>query len=196
MNRSSRCIVVLAAAVVLVASSATVASAEPTPTVPPLVVPLPNAAVAAWVVQDILAPIEEVKGTVEDARFVTSSVDGSSTEIGGSEFILKADVMFGYNKANLTIKAKAMLTDVAAKLKASQATTVVVTGHTDADGDGAYNMVLSRKRAKAVRAYLSSALPAGTKILAVGKGETQPRASNATKKGRALNRRVDIKIPQ
>ena len=72
---------------------------------------------------------------------------------------------------------------------------ITVTGHTDSFGGDSANFELSRRRAEAVRSYLIDvAKMPGYRISAVGYGETQPVASNATEEGRARNRRIDLFI--
>ena len=56
------------------------------------------------------------------------------------------------------------------------------------------NQKLSEARANAVREYLISAEVDGTRLSAVGKGESQPIASNDTKDGKAYNRRIELHI--
>ena len=71
---------------------------------------------------------------------------------------------------------------------------VIATGHTDSVGTDAYNQKLSERRAAAVKDYLvSKGIPAA-KVTTVGKGESQPVATNKTKEGRQKNRRVDIEF--
>jgi OOP family OmpA-OmpF porin len=71
---------------------------------------------------------------------------------------------------------------------------VIATGHTDSIGTERYNQKLSERRAAAVKAYLvSKGIPA-SKITTIGKGETQPVATNKTAAGRQKNRRVDIEF--
>jgi OOP family OmpA-OmpF porin len=69
----------------------------------------------------------------------------------------------------------------------------IVEGHTDNVGADAYNMNLSKERAKAVMDYLVSKGVPATKISSVGYGEEKPIASNETEEGRSKNRRVEIK---
>lgn len=73
-------------------------------------------------------------------------------------------------------------------------TQLAVVGHTDATGSDAYNQQLSERRAQAVQQYLLSKGVIPERIQAFGRGESQPRASNATPEGRTLNRRVEIII--
>jgi len=71
---------------------------------------------------------------------------------------------------------------------------VRITGHTDDIGSERDNQILSEGRANAVRDALISRGIAATRIEAVGKGENEPIADNATEEGRAKNRRVEFMI--
>ncbi len=106
---------------------------------------------------------------------------------------VNADVLFVVDKADVSAKGKASLQKAAAELKRLGAKgTVTVTGHTDSDGDDAYNLALSKRRAEAVVAVLQPMLGSGITLRAEGKGETEPVASNDSKAGKALNRRVSL----
>ena len=72
---------------------------------------------------------------------------------------------------------------------------VIIGGHTDSTGSESLNEHLSQQRADAVRQYFvaNETLPY-EKIIAVGYGSMRPIASNATRSGRAMNRRIDIII--
>jgi OmpA-OmpF porin, OOP family len=68
-------------------------------------------------------------------------------------------------------------------------------GHTDNVGDPAKNLDLSDRRAKAVQKYLTDkGVNAARLLSAQGKGDKEPIADNATKEGRAQNRRVEFKV--
>lgn len=71
---------------------------------------------------------------------------------------------------------------------------VAIEGHTDNVGDKTKNLDLSQKRANAVMAYLINKGVAASRLTATGYGDTQPIADNATKPGKAKNRRVDFKL--
>lgn len=73
-------------------------------------------------------------------------------------------------------------------------TTVTVIGHTDNVGSDAFNQTLSEKRAQSVLDYFASKNVNPVRLAAYGKGESSPRADNATEAGRALNRRVELLI--
>jgi OOP family OmpA-OmpF porin len=71
---------------------------------------------------------------------------------------------------------------------------VEVSGHTDATGADDYNQGLSERRANSVVAYLVSKDIDAGRLSAVGHGESMPVADNATKDGRAQNRRVELNV--
>jgi outer membrane protein OmpA-like peptidoglycan-associated protein len=71
---------------------------------------------------------------------------------------------------------------------------VEIEGHTDSDGGFEANDKLSQARADAVRSYLVKKGIAENRIRAVGYGYSRPRADNKTEKGKAQNRRIEIKL--
>ncbi len=72
--------------------------------------------------------------------------------------------------------------------------TIILTGHTDSEGDEFYNMKLSEARVNAVKRYLIGQGISERRIKAVYYGETMPLMDNSTEYGRARNRRVEINI--
>ena len=137
----------------------------------------------------VVFPVEELPREGENLVFPEANVDGSVV-VAGAEITLAADVFFDYNEYALTPRAVEELAAVAERLRAGSASLTVV-GHTDAKGSDADNLVLSRRRAEAVREHLQLLLP-GRSIEASGRGETEPVAENDTDEGRAANRRVVI----
>ena len=86
------------------------------------------------------------------------------------------------------------LDKIASVLNQYGKTTVTVIGHTDSVGSDAYNQALSERRAQAVLDYFASRNVNPIRLEAYGRGESEPRADNATEAGRALNRRVELWI--
>ena len=74
------------------------------------------------------------------------------------------------------------------------ALSIEILGHTDNVGEETDNQLLSENRAKAVKAYLIEKGCAPENITAIGFGEKEPVDNNETTKGRAQNRRVEIRI--
>jgi outer membrane protein OmpA-like peptidoglycan-associated protein len=72
--------------------------------------------------------------------------------------------------------------------------TLKLSGHTDNQGDAAKNMLLSEKRAKAVKKYLTTKGVKADRVIAEWFGQTVPVADNTTDAGRQKNRRVEMKV--
>lgn len=105
-----------------------------------------------------------------------------------------ADAFFDFDKSVLKPEGKAKLADLVSKLQGTDIEVIIATGHTDWTGTDAYNMKLSMRRAKAVKAFLvSKGIPAD-RVFTEGKGESQPVADNRTREGRAKNRRVEVEV--
>lgn len=73
-------------------------------------------------------------------------------------------------------------------------TIIEIMGHTDADGSDSYNLALSRRRADAVGDHLVTKGIQSMRIVTEGFGEQYPVASNDTADGKALNRRVELRL--
>ena len=106
---------------------------------------------------------------------------------------LANEVSFDVNSASVKPSFRPSLAKVAEVLK-SYDTRMTVVGHTDATGSESYNQQLSERRAQAVRSELIRDGVPAERLSAIGRGEGEPRADNATETGRAQNRRVEILI--
>ncbi|MEM8794648.1 MAG: OmpA family protein [Pseudomonadota bacterium] len=87
-----------------------------------------------------------------------------------------------------------VLNSVAVVLDRFDQSIVDVLGHTDSDGDDKFNFDLSERRAANVANYLVGQGLDPRRFAAQGFGENRPVATNATPEGKALNRRVEIRI--
>jgi len=103
---------------------------------------------------------------------------------------------FKFGKSDLTDEAKGKLASAVATLKSNpQGVSFALEGHADSTGPEAYNERLSLARAETVKRYLAEQhMVPLNKISVTGFGEKAPAASNATKEGRAENRRVVVKV--
>ncbi|YCK34166.1 OmpA family protein [Actinomadura sp. ATCC 39365] len=118
----------------------------------------------------------------------TTSVTESDQQV---ELALNTDVLFAFDKATLTARAKQTLQRVAERVRTEAQGPVRVVGHTDDVGDDTYNMDLSLRRAKAVQKALTG-LVAPVPLQVEGKGETEPAVRATSDAARARNRRVEV----
>jgi len=79
-------------------------------------------------------------------------------------------------------------------LKSNPNMIIQISGYTDNIGNEQYNLVLSEKRANAVKEYLSGRGIDKNRIIAKGYGSSSPKVSNDTEEGRAQNRRVEFTV--
>lgn len=109
---------------------------------------------------------------------------------------VKETIHFDSGRATIRPLSYPLLDEVGAVLEANpDLRCVEVAGHTDARGDDARNLALSRDRAAAVVGYLvARAGVASGRLSPVGYGETLPIDTNATDTGRARNRRVEFVV--
>jgi outer membrane protein OmpA-like peptidoglycan-associated protein len=103
-----------------------------------------------------------------------------------------AGVQFDNGKATIIKKSTPILDQVAKVMLENPTYNLAINGHTDNAGDPGKNLQLSIDRAKSVKAYLMGKGVAESRLTSNGYGDTQPKASNATAKGKALNRRVEF----
>lgn len=104
-------------------------------------------------------------------------------------------VTFHSGSAVLTENSEQILSELAIKLRQVGDTQYEVAGYTDSLGGSDTNQKLSQQRADAVVSYLKNDLFIGdARLSAVGYGESNPIADNATPEGRAKNRRVELQM--
>lgn len=107
---------------------------------------------------------------------------------------MNSEVSFDFNSSRLQPAFESSLEKVADILIRYPRTTIHIVGHTDNVGSEVYNQQLSEKRAKAVGFALEGRGVAASRIVATGRGESEPRTTNDTEAGRQLNRRVEMLI--
>jgi OOP family OmpA-OmpF porin len=100
---------------------------------------------------------------------------------------------FEFGKSTIRERSLPYLNKVA-DLLTKKGISLKLGGHTDAVGSETANMMLSKDRAEAIKTYLISKGANGSRIEAVGYGETQPIANNKTDAGRQQNRRVEFTL--
>jgi OOP family OmpA-OmpF porin len=115
--------------------------------------------------------------------------------INGNQMIMHLDVKFANNQAAVAGNYPAAIDRLATFMNTYPQTTVVLYGYASKIGTEAYNQKLSLRRAESVKSYLVGKGIAASRIQTEGKGTQEPIATNATKTGRAKNRRVQADVP-
>ncbi len=105
-------------------------------------------------------------------------------------------VTFPLNRAEVSDDARKVLDDALAPIVSeNKGVFFEIEGHTDGTGEPVYNEKLGEERAQAVRTYLHDQHKVAlNRIEVISYGEDKPVADNKTKDGRAMNRRVVIKV--
>jgi len=122
--------------------------------------------------------------------------NGTTVVNNGNQLLvtMPQDVLFATDSSAVRPDLQRDLYTLAGSLNRYPNTTVEVVGHTDADGDASYNQRLSQARANAVADVLIGAGVPRQRLVAYGRGEDMPIASNFTAEGKAKNRRVEFVI--
>lgn len=105
-------------------------------------------------------------------------------------------IVFDANKATIRQVSFPKLDEAVKVLTDYPTLRMQISGHTDTSGKADRNMALSAERAEAVKTYFVSKGVAAERIETLGAGSTVPIGDNATKEGRAMNRRIEFKVLQ
>jgi len=108
--------------------------------------------------------------------------------------VYDADTFFDFDKTEIKPDGRQMLDELVRQVNQLDLEVILAVGHTDSIGTEQYNQGLSERRAQAVKTYLVNRGIDPNRIYTEGKGELEPVASNATREGRAQNRRVEIEV--
>jgi outer membrane protein OmpA-like peptidoglycan-associated protein len=129
---------------------------------------------------------EEIKKSVPDAK-VERVGEGIVVEFS-------SNVLFAFDKSNLSDDAKTNLDKLVKVLNSYPDTNIEVQGHTDSKGSKGYNQALSERRAETVSGYLTGKDITARRLTIKGFGEAAPKYDNKTNQNRAKNRRVEFLI--
>src|SRR5436305_1108766 len=111
-----------------------------------------------------------------------------------SDLLAKGKIRFESGRATIDPDSAGLLDRLVETALRCPTANIEIAGHTDADGEDAFNQTLSEKRAQAVTDYLVKAGLPANRFTAVGYGSSQPVASNDTDQGKAQNRRIDFVV--
>jgi OOP family OmpA-OmpF porin len=132
-------------------------------------------------------------GVVDRLDACPDTAPGTRVGKFGCDCDVTVRLTFAVDSATLTEQDKKILDEAAANLKRLNWITGVAEGHTDSTGSEAHNQRLSERRAAAVMEYLNAQGIGDARMTSVGFGESKPIADNATREGRAENRRVVLR---
>lgn len=132
----------------------------------------------------------------QQAKELDQSIAGAKVErVGeGIEVTFDSGLLFDFDSDRIKPEAAKNLQELAKSLNKFGNSNLMIVGHTDSQGEDAYNMALSVRRANAASAYLQSQGVPASRISTAGRGESEPVASNDTDAGRQQNRRVEVAI--
>jgi outer membrane protein OmpA-like peptidoglycan-associated protein len=131
--------------------------------------------------------------STENEKTVTRTIELRKISVGVTGIL--RNLYFDFDKATFETASYTELNKLEAMMRQNSGMTVEIGGHTDAVGTKAYNIFLSRKRAEAVKDYLTKKGIDARRITATGYGKSKPLASNDDEEeGRELNRRVEFTV--
>ncbi len=134
------------------------------------------------------------KCTATDSYDVAGVGSAAVSVAATKKTIVLRGINFDFDSATIKPEFEGVLDAGVEALKENPGVRVQVAGYTDSVGTDEYNQGLSERRANAVLGYLSSHGIDASRLTAVGNGESNPVADNATADGRAQNRRVELNI--
>lgn len=123
-------------------------------------------------------------------KTITKDIDLSPLDGAGGRLL----VFFDYDKSELKSESYPELERVIELMRANPNIRMRFEGHTDDQGDNAYNQTLSEKRVKSVVDYIASGGIEAARMESAGFGESKPLVDGITDEARAMNRRVEMKV--
>lgn len=123
-----------------------------------------------------------------------SQVDPTVCQDLFNDLLGKGNIRFESGRATIDADSAGLLDRLIETALRCPNTSIEIAGHTDSDGDNAFNQALSEKRAQAVLDYLVRAGLPAERFRAFGYGSKVPIAGNDTDEGKAQNRRIDFVV--
>ena len=134
-----------------------------------------------------------VEGASTQEKTIPKTVEMRKLEVGVVSVL--RNIYFDFEKATFKTESYTELNKLATMMKQNASLKVEIGGHTDSVGDKKLNLLLSLKRANAVKSFLTSKGIDTRRVKTVGYGKSKPLASNDDEaEGRQFNRRVEFKV--
>lgn len=129
---------------------------------------------------------------ISNLRLATGAPDTRNKLLTEGKFVTTG-ILFDVNSDHIKPESYGVLKEIASVLKDNAGLKVKITGHTDSDGEAAYNLNLSKQRATAVKNALAAEFGIESDRMETdGKGETAPVDKGSTPAAKANNRRVEF----
>lgn len=160
---------------------------------------LPKAIPAGTIMNQLFFEVKRYGGSNEEVGYAVTNIKMAKGLPDTRHKLMEegkfstTGIQFETNSAAIKAESTGVLKEVADLLKKFSDIKILVVGHTDSDGSDAANLELSRKRAVAVKDFLSTEFGIDSaRISTDGKGEKEAVADNNTREGKAQNRRVEF----
>lgn len=106
------------------------------------------------------------------------------------------NIYFDFDDYKLNERSITELQDIVLFINQNPNKRFIIAGHTDNQGNSAYNRILSEKRAKSVYDFLVSHGVSKSSLSFIGYGDTRPAYTNTTEEGKKLNRRITFSVAE
>jgi len=138
---------------------------------------------------------DQAQTLASNAANRVNSLADQVSNLDNYKTVAEANIHFAFGKADLSRRSKEALDELAQNVPNTKGFIISLEGGTDSVGSPEYNYELSNRRAEAVVQYLAQKhdVPAH-KIYVIGLGKDKMVASNASARGRAQNRRVEVRL--
>lgn len=122
----------------------------------------------------------------QQAKELDQSIPGAKVErVGeGIQVTFDSGLLFDFDSDKIRPDAAKNFQELANSLKKFGNSNLLIVGHTDSQGEDAYNMSLSQRRANSASAYLQSLGVPASRMSTSGRGEAEPVSTNDTEAGR------------
>jgi OOP family OmpA-OmpF porin len=145
-----------------------------------------------------MAPAIRAGLRIEDRVVVTPATSSSSAAVPLSalqlllnQVLAKSSIEFEPKSATMTTKGQMVLDQIIALLRRAPDTPIEIAGHTDSTGEAEYNMQLSRRRAEAVKQYLTNH-GLTNRFTTIGHGSTRPLSHGRQQSGLQQSERIEL----
>ena len=137
---------------------------------------------------------QDKDGVVDSKDKCPDTPRGYKVDPTGCPVSVDLRLHFAFNSSVIPVSDYPEVDRLAKIMKDNLPAKAVIVGHTDHTGTDEYNQKLSERRSKALADRLIKDGIAADRITTSGKGEKEPMATNNTREGRALNRRIHVEL--